>query len=149
MTVEVDTNRSAQHTAAVTTGARGAWGLEIVEPNAPALVPGDGPVGVLPHVLRLDGQVLPDGVEFIDVDFGRKWPLTVTLGVPSDQLRYVVTRTNGDGLAIGGRVWIGGIEVATPTDPIAYPHGDEIAYVDVIVDDFRIGRDRTLDALLD
>lgn len=118
--------------------------LEVVDPGAtPGAV--DGPPLVLPHQLFLDGQQLPDDITFegCDIDFGRSWPLTVTMHVPQRLLRYVATRFLPDGTALGGRVWVAGVEVFCPDDPISYPSPDaDVARVDVNVAEMRFGAPR-------
>lgn len=104
----------------------------------------DRPPVILPRRLTLDGHVLPEGCRVVDLDYGSEWPLTVTLAVPQHAVRYVVTRTLRDGTPLGGRVWIDDVEVLAPNDPISYPAGPDLAYVDVHVFEFRIGAARRL-----
>lgn len=118
--------------------------LEVVDPMA-SLYDVHRPPVVMPSIITMDGHRLPAGCRVVDVDYDPDWPLTVTLAVPSSLVKYVVTRTLADGTPLGGRVWIGGVEVHTPNDPISYPEGGDVAHVDMHVDEFRIGADRNLE----
>lgn len=120
--------------------------LEFVDPSAHLDDTISASPRVLPRVYRLDGWELPDGAKIVDIDGldpAHQWPFTVTIAVPASEVRYVGTRFSDDGTVIGGRVWIGGVEVCTPNDPISFPGAGDLAHVDVHVSEFRVGGDRT------
>lgn len=131
----------------MTANHRYARVLELVDPSV-SMTDVDRPPVVIPRRLTLDGRELPDGTFVVEIDGihpADEWPVTITLAVPRDAVRYVVTRVTPDGVAINGRVWIGDIEVCTPIDPISYPVDTDTAYVDIHVDEFRVGADRSLE----